>query len=132
MSKSKNNSDKNSKYSGEFRIRMPKSLHEKLSNQAQEEGISLNQYIIYKLAKDMEEPLIKEKPFFSNLTKQVKEILELSEINNLGNLTLKDIKEIVKKKYKEGIIDKSTYENWSSLPDALKLQALIRIKKAGE
>lgn len=132
MSKEKNNSNKNSKYSGEFRIRMPKSLHEKLSNQAQEEGISLNQYIIYKLAKDMEEPLIKEELFFSNLTRQVKEILELSEINNLGNLTLKDIKEVVKKKYKEGIIDKSTFDNWNSLPDALKLQVLIRIKKAGE
>lgn len=38
-------------YSGKFVIRMPKSLHYKLSIEAAEEGVSLNQYALYKLSK---------------------------------------------------------------------------------
>lgn len=38
-------------YSGKFNVRIPKSLHQKLSIEAAEEGISLNQYALYKLAK---------------------------------------------------------------------------------
>ncbi len=33
-------------YSGQIRLRMPKSLHESLSNGAEDEGISLNTYIV--------------------------------------------------------------------------------------
>ncbi len=39
------------KYSGKFNVRLPKSLHEKLAIEADSEGISLNQYVMYKLAK---------------------------------------------------------------------------------
>ena len=38
-------------YSGKFVIRLPKSLHYKLSVEAEKEGVSLNQYALYKLAK---------------------------------------------------------------------------------
>lgn len=38
-------------YSGKLNIRIPKSLHCRLSESAKREGISLNQYIIYKLAR---------------------------------------------------------------------------------
>ena len=38
-------------YSGKFVIRIPKSLHYKLSFEAQQEGVSLNQYALYKLSK---------------------------------------------------------------------------------
>lgn len=41
----------NEKYSGKFVIRMPKSLHYKLSIEAEQEGVSLNQYALYKLSK---------------------------------------------------------------------------------
>lgn len=37
-------------YSGKFLVRIPKTLHRKLSQQADEEGISLNQYALYKLS----------------------------------------------------------------------------------
>lgn len=37
-------------YSGRLNIRIPKSLHQKLSRQAKDDGVSLNQYILYKLA----------------------------------------------------------------------------------
>jgi predicted RNase H-like HicB family nuclease len=44
-----------SAYSGQFKLRMPKSLHHALSSHARMEGISMNQYCIYLLAKYDEE-----------------------------------------------------------------------------
>jgi len=38
-------------FSGQLRVRMPKSLHRDLSLRAKEENISLNQFIIYHLSK---------------------------------------------------------------------------------
>ena len=38
-------------YSGQFKLRMPKSLHKRLAEQAREEGISMNQYCVYKLSR---------------------------------------------------------------------------------
>ena len=38
-------------YSGKISLRVPKSLHRDLTQGAKSEGISLNQYILYKLAK---------------------------------------------------------------------------------
>lgn len=38
-------------YSGKFVVRVPKDLHRVLSLQAKKQGISLNQYALYKLAK---------------------------------------------------------------------------------
>lgn len=40
-------------FSGQLRLRMPKSLHQQLSYRASEEGVSLNQYIVYELGKAM-------------------------------------------------------------------------------
>lgn len=37
-------------FSGKFIVRIPKSLHYKLSVEAQREGVSLNQYALYKLS----------------------------------------------------------------------------------
>lgn len=37
-------------YSGKLNIRIPKSLHQRLSQEAKNDGVSLNQYILYKLA----------------------------------------------------------------------------------
>ena len=38
-------------YSGKISIRVPKTLHRDLAQGAKNEGISLNQFILYKLAK---------------------------------------------------------------------------------
>lgn len=38
------------RYSGKFVLRLPKTLHQELSIKAAEEGVSLNQYALYKLA----------------------------------------------------------------------------------
>lgn len=37
-------------YSGKFVLRLPKSLHCRLAKEAEKEGVSLNQYALYKLA----------------------------------------------------------------------------------
>ena len=39
-------------YSGQFKLRMPKSLHRTLAVNAKKEGISMNQYCIYLLSKN--------------------------------------------------------------------------------
>ena len=39
-------------YSGQFKLRIPKSLHRSLSVNAKKEGISMNQYCIYLLSKN--------------------------------------------------------------------------------
>ena len=39
-------------YSGNFRIRMPKTLHKDIAGKAAKEGISMNQYCIYLLSKE--------------------------------------------------------------------------------
>lgn len=38
-------------YSGKFIVRIPKSLHMRLVMEAEKEGVSLNQYALYKLTK---------------------------------------------------------------------------------
>lgn len=38
------------KYSGKFVVRLPKTLHQRLTIEAQREGVSLNQLALYKLA----------------------------------------------------------------------------------
>ena len=40
------------KYSGQFKFRMPKSLHRSLAEHAKEEGISMNQYCLFLLSKN--------------------------------------------------------------------------------
>ena len=37
-------------YSGQFRLRVPKSLHKRLAERSKQEGISMNQYCIYILS----------------------------------------------------------------------------------
>ena len=38
-------------FSGKFIVRIPKSLHYKLTVEAEQEGVSLNQYALYKLSR---------------------------------------------------------------------------------
>ena len=37
-------------YSGQFKVRVPKSLHKKLAQRSKEEGVSMNQYCVYLLS----------------------------------------------------------------------------------
>ena len=38
-------------FSGQFKLRMPKSLHWRLAQRSREEGVSMNQYCVYLLSK---------------------------------------------------------------------------------
>lgn len=40
-------------YSGQFKLRIPKSLHKELSERSREEGISMNQYCVYLLSRNI-------------------------------------------------------------------------------
>jgi len=39
-------------YSGQFKLRLPKSLHKQLAEHSKREGISMNQYCLYLLSKN--------------------------------------------------------------------------------
>ena len=39
-------------YSGQFKLRLPKSLHRSLALRSQREGVSMNQYCVYLLSKN--------------------------------------------------------------------------------
>ena len=45
-------SEPQDEYSGQFKLRIPKSLHRDLALHARREGISMNQYCLYLLAKN--------------------------------------------------------------------------------
>ena len=45
-------------YSGQFKLRIPKSLHKELSEKSKQEGISMNQYCLYLLSKKGEKKKI--------------------------------------------------------------------------
>lgn len=47
-----NEPDSIEKYSGQFKLRMPKSLHRSLAEHSKREGISMNQYCVYLLSKN--------------------------------------------------------------------------------
>ena len=40
-------------YSGQFKLRLPKSLHRLLAQRSSEEGVSMNQYCVYLLSKGL-------------------------------------------------------------------------------
>lgn len=40
-------------YSGQFKLRMPKSLHKELAERSKQEGISMNQYCVYLLSHNL-------------------------------------------------------------------------------
>lgn len=42
----------NKQYSGQFKLRIPKSLHRSLAKHAHQQGVSMNQYILYLLTKN--------------------------------------------------------------------------------
>ena len=44
--------DASASYSGQFKLRIPRSLHRKLALQAKREGVSMNQYCLYLLSQN--------------------------------------------------------------------------------
>lgn len=44
--------DAEENYSGQFKLRLPKSLHKQLAEEAKRDGISMNQYCVYLLSQN--------------------------------------------------------------------------------
>ena len=42
--------EESKKYSGQFKLRLPKTLHRQLAEQSKAEGVSMNQYCVYLLS----------------------------------------------------------------------------------
>ncbi|OGQ04735.1 MAG: hypothetical protein A3F82_08250 [Deltaproteobacteria bacterium RIFCSPLOWO2_12_FULL_44_12] len=49
------------KFSGKFALRMPKELHRELERESKEQGVSLNQWILFKLAYEKPIPIFKKR-----------------------------------------------------------------------
>lgn len=47
-----NEPDELESYSGQFKLRIPKSLHKTLAEESKREGVSMNQYCVYLLSKN--------------------------------------------------------------------------------
>ena len=50
-----NEPDSVDSYSGQFKLRLPKTLHKTLSEDSKKEGVSMNQYCVYLLSKNSAE-----------------------------------------------------------------------------
>lgn len=50
-----NKPDSVDSYSGQFKLRLPKTLHKTLSEDSKKEGVSMNQYCVYLLSKNSAE-----------------------------------------------------------------------------
>lgn len=50
-----NEPDDTTSYSGQFKLRLPKTLHRTLAENSKKEGISMNQYCVYLLSKNSAE-----------------------------------------------------------------------------
>lgn len=77
------NPHKKREYSGQFRLRLPQSLHESLSVEADREGLSLNSYLIYLITKQSTVHSI-EKLYIRESLKQrsmIKEIRDSADEN---------------------------------------------------
>ncbi len=55
-------------YSGKFNVRLPKSLHQALSESAERNGVSLNQYVVMLLARGEAEDRVTRENAMYNLT----------------------------------------------------------------
>ena len=84
-------------YSGQIRLRMPKSLHAALSTEAESEGVSLNTYMVTLLSeKNMEKYLLKKVSAIERMLKLINSNI-VSNVYN-SNRQLRRVEEN-KKKY---------------------------------
>lgn len=71
-------------YSGEYKLRMPRSLHKRLMEEAVIEGVSFNQYLVYKLMGGSTNNIIRNSEIKIGLMKNILEGKESHIIDNDG------------------------------------------------
>jgi len=79
--------------SGKFLLRIPKELHKNLIEQASENGVSLNQYVLYLLTKALNQDLTENK--LTNFIKKFERIFDIEPEYDL-NFDFKNSKDFVK------------------------------------
>lgn len=79
-------------FSGKILLRLPKSLHRRLSNQAKGEGVSLNQYMLGLLSSRSSVAEVGNK-----LIGKIKEINESQRFSTSSDFTIKDLPELYTK-----------------------------------
>lgn len=74
-------------------LRLPETLHQQLSHQASQEGVSLNQYIVYALTRQVSQNYVVEAVAVETLKQQNTLFQEL--INNLGHATPEELQAVL-------------------------------------
>ncbi|NFL43168.1 toxin-antitoxin system HicB family antitoxin [Clostridium botulinum] len=121
-------------YSGDLRVRFPKSLHKDLKEAADKEGVSLNQYIIYLLTKN-QESFKREKKFekflsINKLFNKDKLLIDEKDEDERKFMDRRSILEKIKNASEWGIADNTeNYEtinkNLNFLNETLDLGSVI-------
>ncbi len=70
-------------------LRLPETLHQQLSHQASQEGVSLNQYIVYALTRQVSQNYVVESVAVETLKQQNTLFQEL--VNSLGHATPEEL-----------------------------------------
>lgn len=71
-------------------LRLPESLHQQLSHQASQEGVSLNQYIVYALTRQVSQNYVVEPVAAEIIEQQNTSFQKL--LNDLGQATPEEVK----------------------------------------
>jgi hypothetical protein len=71
-------------------LRLPESLHQQLSYQASQEGVSLNQYIVYSLTRQVSQNYVVEPVSAQTVEQQSISFQKL--LNDLGQATPEEVK----------------------------------------
>ena len=71
-------------------LRLPESLHQQLSYQASQEGVSLNQYIVYALTRQVSQHYVVETVSARTVEQQSMSFQKL--LNDLGQATPEEVK----------------------------------------
>lgn len=76
-----------------FTLRLPETLHQQLANLAQREGVSLNQYILYALTRQVSSAYTVEVISKEDIEKQQNNFNDL--VAQLGKADAKEIKQVL-------------------------------------
>lgn len=77
-------------------LRLPESLHQQLSHQASQEGVSLNQYIVYALTRQITQQYLVKPVLPEDIEKQQASFLSL--LSNLAIATPEDIQLVLEER----------------------------------
>ncbi|MCK4883223.1 MAG: type II toxin-antitoxin system HicB family antitoxin [Candidatus Omnitrophica bacterium] len=79
-------------YSGQTRLRMPKELHQSLAHESENQGVSLNSYMVYLLSKNYPLQAIEQFGIIvSRMRYESEDLPTFAQIKQVENLSLVDV-----------------------------------------